>query len=120
MERLPPPPSAARGDDVEVLHGERIPDPYRWLERDGAETRTWTDSQNARTHAALATPERARLAARLRELLGVGLLGVPRPVGDRVFYERRAPGQRQGVLLVRAEARESALIDPNELDPDGL
>src|SRR5713226_7091268 len=120
MERLPPPPLAARGEDVEVLHGERVEDPYRWLERDGAETRTWTDSQNARTHAALATPERTRLAARLRELLGIGLLGVPRPAGDRVFYERRAPGERQSVLLVRAEARERALVDPNGLDPNGL
>jgi len=121
MERLAPPPIAARGDEVDVLHGERIADPYRWLERDGRATREWTDAQNARTRTALDTvAERAQLAARLRELLGVGLLGVPRPVGDRVFYERRAPGQRQSVLLVRANGRERALVDPNGLDPDGL
>src|SRR5258706_1423284 len=121
MGRLPPPPPAARGDDVDVWHGERIADPYRWLERDSAETRGWTDAQNARTRAVLDTaPERAHLGARLRELLGVGLLGVPRPAGEYVFYERRAPGERQSVLLVRADARERALVDPNTLDPDGL
>jgi prolyl oligopeptidase len=121
MERLPPPPPAARGDDVDIWHGERIADPYRWLERDSSETRAWTDAQNARTRAALdAAPERARLAARLRELLGVGLLGVPRPAGDRIFYERRAPGERQSALRVRADAHERALVDPNALDPDGL
>src|SRR5437879_11663709 len=121
MGRLPAPPPAARGDESDVLHGETIPDPYRWLERDGPATRAWTESQNARTRAALdAVPERARFAARLRELLGVGLLGVPRPVGDRIFFERRARGARQMVLFVREGGRTRALIDPNDLDPDGL
>src|SRR5258708_39476758 len=74
MGRLPAPPPAPRGDEAETLHGERIADPYRWLERDGAETGAWTEAQNARTRTALdAVPERARFAARLRELLGVGL-----------------------------------------------
>ena len=121
MERLPPPPPAARGDDADRWHGDLVADPYRWLERDSAATRAWTDAQNARTRAALdAVPERARLAARLRELLGIGLLGAPRPAGDRVFYERRAPGERQSVLLVRADSRERVVVDPNALDPDGL
>src|SRR6266851_10091079 len=102
MGRLPAPPVASRGDDVDTLHGERIADPYRWLERDSPETRAWTDLQNARTRGALdAVPARADLAERLRALLAIGLLGVPRPAGARVFVTRRAPGQRQSVLLVR-------------------
>src|SRR6476661_7097182 len=102
MGRLPPAPPAQRGAETEDFHGERIADPYRWLERDGAEARAWTDAQNSRTRAALdAVPERAYFAARLRDLLGVGLLGVPQPVGDRVFYERRSAGARQMVLFVR-------------------
>src|SRR5438876_6011115 len=121
MERLAPPPIAARGEDVDVWHGERIADPYRWLERDSPATRSWTDAQNARTRAALdALPERAPFAARLPELLGVGLLGVPRPVGVRVFYALRAPGQQQQVLHVREAGRTRALVDPNGLDPAAL
>src|SRR2546428_2642778 len=117
MRRLPAPPLTERDDDVELLHGERIADPYRWLERDSPATRSWTDAQNARTRAALdALPERARFAARLRDLLGVGLLVVPRPVGDRVFYALRAPGQQQQVLHVREVGRTRALVDPNGLD----
>src|SRR2546430_3977416 len=121
MERLAPPPLAARGDDVDVWHGERIADPYRWLERDSPETRLWTDAQNSRTRAALdAVPERARFAARLRELLGVGLLGVPRPAGDRTFFDRRSAGQRQSALYVQQGGRDRIVVDPNALDAGGL
>lgn len=121
MRRLPRPPDAKRGDDIDVLHGERIADPYRWLESDGAATREWTQAQNHRTRGALdALPERARFAARLRELVGIGLLGVPHPAGDRVFFERRSLGQPQSVLFVRERGATRALIDPNRLDPDGL
>src|SRR5258706_6262882 len=98
MGSLPAAPPAPRGDEAEIVHGERIADPYRWLERDGDATRAWTEAQNTRTRAALdALPDRPRFAARLRELLGVGLLGVPQPVGDRVFFERRSAGARQMV-----------------------
>jgi len=121
MEKLPPAPPAARGNEADVLHGERIADPYRWLERDGVETRAWTAAQNARTGAALeAVRDRAYFHGRLQALLGVGLLGTPRPVGARIFYERRSPGVRQMVLYVRADGRERALIDPNASDPEGL
>src|SRR4029077_963672 len=121
MGRLPPAPRAHRGDEAEIFYGERIADPYRWLERDGADGRAWTEAQNARTRTALdAVPERAAFAARLRELLGVGLLGVPRPAGERVFFDRRSGGARQAILYVREAGRERALIDPNAFDPDGL
>ena len=121
MEQLPAPPAAVRGDEAEVLHGDLIPDPYRWLERDDDRTRVWTDAQNVRTAAALdAVAVRSSFRERLRELLGVGLLGVPRPVGDRVFFERRASGARQMVLYVRENGRERAVVDPNALDPEGL
>ena len=121
METLPPAALAVRCDESEVLHGERIADPYRWLEHDGVDTRTWTAAQNTRTRGVLdAVPDRAHFEARLRSLLEVGLLGVPRPVGDRVFYERRSPGERQIVLHVREAGRERAIVDPNTLDAAGL
>lgn len=121
MGKLPPPPPAQRGEESEVLHGDRVLDPYRWLERDGDDTRTWTEAQNARTRVALSDlPGRAHFEQRLRTLLGVGLLGTPRPVGDRVFYERRSPGVRQAVLYVREDGAERPVIDPNTLDPDAL
>jgi prolyl oligopeptidase len=121
MGRLPPPPAAQRGPEIEVFHGDRVADPYRWLEQDGAATREWTAAQNSRTRWALdAVPERARFTERLSSFLGVGILGVPRPVGERVFFERRSAGDRQTVLFVRVAGVDRALVDPNQLDPDGL
>ena len=109
---------------ADTLHGERIEDPYRWLEdADSPRVRTWTDAQNARTRAVLdAVPQRACFAERLRELLAVGLLETPRPVAGRLFHVRRAGAQKQSVLYVRdgLDGADRPLIDPNALDADGL
>ena len=121
---VPPPPSTPREEVVDEYFGERVADPYRWLE-DAASPRVgeWTGAQNARTRAVLdALPHRAAFGARFRELLSVGLLGTPRPVAGRIFHLRRAGAQAQAVLYVRdaAEGADRPLVDPNELDRAGL
>jgi prolyl oligopeptidase len=122
--RLAPPPATPRENAVDAWHGERVIDPYRWLEDDSSErVRAWTDAQNARTKAALdALPQRAHFARRLRELLAVGLLGVPRPVAGKIFHTRRSGEQKQIALYVRESltGADRALVDPNALDRDGL
>ena len=122
MIRVPPPPPAERGAAADIVHGERIADPYRWLEDDGAaRTAAWTDAQNARTRAVLdRLPGRAAFAERLGALLSVGLLGVPQPAGDAVFFDRRSGAQRQSALYVRDRSGERAIVDPNTLDDAGL
>ena len=122
--QVPPPPATPRGDVVDTYFGERITDPYRWLE-DPASPRVaeWTEAQNARTRAILeALPERTAIAQRLRDLLAVGLLATPRPVAGRIFHIRREGAQAQGVLYVRdgVAGQDRALVDPNELDRSGL
>src|SRR5438309_3928504 len=121
---IPPPPATPRNDVVDIVHGERITDPYRWLEDDRSDrVKDWTDRQNARTRAALdRLPERRFLAARLRELLAVGLLSTPRPISGRIFHTRREGEQKQSVLYVRdsISSPDRALVDPNALDMAGL
>lgn len=121
---VPPPPPTPRDDIVDEYFGERVADPYRWLE-DPASPRVaeWTAAQNARTRAILdGLPDRAGLASRLRELLSVGSLGTPRPVAGRIFHLRREGAQAQAVLHVREgfAGADRPLVDPNELDRDGL
>ena len=121
---LPPPPLTPREDVADLWHGERVVDPYRWLEDSESErTRAWTDIQNRRTRAVLdALPQRRHFAQRLRELLAVGLLDTPRPIGGRIFHTRRSGSQRQATLYVRdaVQGPDRALVDPNALDAAGL
>ena len=116
-------PQSRQDDVVEVLHGERIADPYRWLEDGGtADTQAWTAAQNARTTSYLsAVRVRPALRARLEELLAIGSLGAPVPAGGRYFYQYRDGRQNQPILFVRegVEGEDRPLIDPNGLNPDG-
>src|SRR3954447_3935094 len=123
MSSRPSYPPTSRGDEVEILHGESIPDPYRWLEQgDDPRTQAWTADQNALTESLLtAVPGRARLRARLDELLSIGALSTPEPVAGRYFYQRRDGRQNQPVLYVREgrDGEDRSLVDPNRLDAQG-
>ena len=116
-------PPSRIADTVDVLHGETIRDPYRWLEDgDSAEVREWTDRQNRLTERYLgAVPGREHLRRRLGELLAIGALGVPSPVRGRYFYLRRDGRQNHPVLYVRdgLAGPDRVVIDPNLLDEAG-
>jgi prolyl oligopeptidase len=110
-------------DAVEVLHGETISDPYRWLE-DGEDpdTRAWTERQNALTEDWLARlPGREAIRQRLDELLAIGAISVPAPARGRYFYQRRDGRQNQPVLYVRdgVDGEDRPVVDPNALDLAG-
>jgi prolyl oligopeptidase len=108
---------------TEVIHGETIPDPYRWLEDgESQETRLWTERQNEFTRAYLdALPAREPIRARLEQLLGIGVLGVPTPASGHYFYLRREGKQNQPVLYWRQgpAGQDRVAVDPNALNPAG-
>jgi prolyl oligopeptidase len=134
-------PPARRTDVVEDLFGHRVADPYRWLEdADSAETRQWLAAEEELWAAYRADlPGRDAFAARVRELLQVGYVGLPAWRGTSRFYTRRDPGQEHGVLYVAEEVSERAartagipesaaeaapggervLVDPVAIDPSG-
>jgi prolyl oligopeptidase len=116
-------PAARREDVADVLHGERVADPYRWLEDGGRpETREWTAAQNALTEAYLAgVAGRPRIRERLETLLAIGSLSVPSPARGRYFYQYRGGRQNQPVLYMRdgVAGPDRVLLDPNLLDADG-
>jgi prolyl oligopeptidase len=108
---------------VDLIHGERIPDPYRWLE-DGetVETLAWTEAQNAATRNYLdAVPARPAIQRRLEQLLSIGAVSAPTPARGRYFYQRRDGTQNQPVLYVRdgVDGPDRVLLDPNQLDAAG-
>ncbi len=116
-------PAAPRGDAADLIHGTRVPDPYRWLEEEKSPaTRAWVDAEDQLARRFLAAlPDREAIAKRLEELLYVEqVVGLPVKRGERVFYQRRAPSQEKAVLYVRDGAGpERVLLDPNGWSKDG-
>ncbi len=107
---------AAGGAVVEVLHGHRVEDPYRWLEDSGSdEVAEWSRRQDHLARQYLdGLPDRAELRRQLEAFGSPGFVGVPLVRGDRAFYLRRRPGEERMALAVReADGSEYALVDPN-------
>ncbi len=108
---------------VDELFGERLEDPYRWLEDgDAKEVRAWTDAENARTRRVLDGPRRDAIRARLDELLSIGYVsGAAVRTGQagvrRYFHYRRDGKMNQAVLFVREgrEGKDRALVDPAQV-----
>src|ERR1700689_1475407 len=93
---------ARSGDVVESLHGEAVPDPYRWLERAAdPETAAWVSKQNKGTQAWLGGgPARAQIPSQLGEQWNYARFGVPFERGGRWFQTRNSGLQAQPVLYV--------------------
>jgi prolyl oligopeptidase len=116
-------PKTAIVDVVETSFGERVADPYRWLEADvrtDTKVRDWVTAQNRVTGAYLAKlPGRDIFEKRLRELFAFERMGVPQKAGSRYFYSRNSGLQNQSTLWVRDGANERLLLDPNLWAKDG-
>jgi len=124
MERPPDPHvPAVRDDTVDVLHGERVPDPYRWLEDAGSQrTVTWSAAQDDLLAAWFAAnprreARRQHFASRIAALMP-GFVGLPAAFGRRMFSERREPDQDHPVLLVDDGDGSRVLVDPCAMSPD--
>jgi prolyl oligopeptidase len=116
-------PAARRGPQVDDYFGEKVADPYRWMEDiDSPETAAWVAAERACTQAAFAgMPERAAIRGRLRELWNFPRFGLPQRAGGRLFYTSNDGLQNQSVVRVvdRAGAPPRVLIDPNLLSAEG-
>ncbi len=105
---------------VDTLFGQRVSDPYRWLEDEkSAEVQAWMAAQDSQARAFLdGLAGRAVLQKQLEELYYVGSVGTPVVRGARLFYEKRAPSQEKAVLCWRdgENGAEHVLLDPNGWD----
>lgn len=118
-------PDSARGPIVEEQFGEKIADPYRWLENDvrtDPAVADWVKRQNAVTQDYLGKlPERPWFARRIRELLDYERFGLPVKAGKAYFYTRNSGLQNQSQLFVRSGLNGAGrlLLDPNTWARDG-
>lgn len=118
------PPKTRAENVVEVIHGQRVEDPFRWLENwKSEEVRQWLDEQIAYTRSSLDQIQgRDLIGNRLKEFLSIGHIGAPRVRNHRYFYEKREGEQNQPILYMRQglAGKEKILIDPNALNIEGL
>ena len=118
-------PETRKGDVAETRFGERIADPYRWLENDvrsDAEVAGWVKMQDSQARAYLSTlPQRAWFGARIKALTDYERFGLPVKAGKRYFYTRNSGLQNQSQLFVRdgLDGKPRLLLDPNTWAKDG-
>ncbi len=117
-------PFTPRKTVTETIHGRKIRDPYRWLEKSNdVRVKRWVARQNQFTVEVLkkhGTPNRfQKELARYFDIPGVGM---PFPVKGRYFWAERKPHEDQmGVYVkmgLRGQPRE--LVNPNKLSKRGL
>ena len=110
-------------EQVDDYYGQRIADPYRWLEDvDAADTKAWVEAQNRVTFGFLERiPERAGLRERLTKLWNFERYGAPFRKGGRYFFFKNDGLQNQAVLYQQASlsGAPAVLLDPNTLSSDG-
>lgn len=115
-------PETRRADHVDEYHGEKVADPYRWMEDlDSEALAAWVRAQNELAQPRLeAIPAREAIVARLKTLWDYERYGVPEKVGGRYFYERNDGLQDQDVLYMTEslEAEPAVVIDPNAFSED--
>jgi prolyl oligopeptidase len=116
-------PTTKKVDQVDTYHGEKIVDPYRWLEDDNsAETKVWVTAQNAVSSKYLqALPNRDKIKASYTALYNFEKFGLPTKEGGRYFWTRNDGLQQQAVLYVAdsLQGEPRILIDPNTMSKDG-
>lgn len=99
-----------------------VADPYRWLEDpQDPRTRQWSAAQDELfAQVSAGWPDRAPIAARLRDLMGAGYHGPPAWRGERYFFGRRDPDEEHGrILVVDPGEQARVLLDPMAMDPTG-
>ena len=111
-------PETRRDSLVETLFGEKIADPYRWLENDvrqDKEVADWVARENEVTQGYLATlPERGWFAERLRSLLNYERFGLP---GPGTIWSTLVDPRPVGLGAPRTFGPSGANVGEARLDP---
>ncbi len=118
-------PETTRVDQIDTYFGNKVADPYRWLEdnvRSSDEVKAWVDAQNKVTFQHInQLPFRSEIEDRLTQLWDYEKYGTPFKQGDKYFYFKNDGLQNQSVLyqMPTLDAEPTVLIDPNQWAADG-
>lgn len=116
-------PKAKKVDHVDTYFGNKVSDPYRWLEDDNsAETKAWVEDENKITFGYLEQiPFRAQMKNRLEQIYNYPRYGAPFRTRDTYFFSKNDGLQNQSVMYMQKglNGTPEVVIDPNKLSADG-
>ena len=116
-------PTTKKVEVVDNYFGNKVPDPYRWLEDEQSpETRSWVEAQNALTFSYLdKIPYREKLKERLTQLYNYPRISAPFRRGDTYFFTKNDGLQNQNVYYIQkgVNGKAEEFMDPNKFSADG-
>ncbi|MFN2100314.1 prolyl oligopeptidase family serine peptidase [Altererythrobacter sp. MF3-039] len=110
---------------VETIFGEKVADPFRWLEQDvrrSPEVAAWVQRQNAHSARVLAEiPQIDWFKRKIASLIDYERFGAPIRAGNRYFFSRNSGTLDHAQLFVQEglDGERELLIDPNIWSQDG-
>ncbi len=116
-------PATRKVDTVDTYFGNKIADPYRWLEDDkSTETGEWVKAENAVTYDYLSKiPFRDKIKERLTKIWNFEKRSAPFKKKNYYFFYKNDGIQNQSVLYVQSglSGTPKVILDPNTLAADG-
>ena len=118
-------PDTNKIDKTHTYHGEKVPDPYFWLEDDRSkETEAWVKAENAVTDGYLEKIAfRPALKQRIKELMNYERVSAPSKHGDYQYFFKNDGLQNHSVLyrgpVSKPDAEPEVFLDPNTFSQDG-
>lgn len=116
-------PTARKTDTVDTYFGNKVPDPYRWMEDDkSAETKDWVVAENKVTFGYLdKIPYRAKFQAAIEKVFNYPKYSAPFRKGEWYYFYKNDGLQNQSVLYRQKglDGKVEEVIDPNKFSKEG-
>ncbi|GHF89413.1 prolyl oligopeptidase family serine peptidase [Thalassotalea marina] len=115
-------PTTDKGQVIDIYFGQKVEDPYRWLEDDRSkETGDWVKRQNEVTFDYLSKiPYRDKLKKRLEEMWNYEKISSPFKRGNYSYFYRNDGLQNQSVVYRQDKnGKVEEFLDPNKFSKDG-
>lgn len=116
-------PTAPKKDHFDEYFGERVADPYHWMETEKTpELTKWIEAENRATRDYFSKiPNRDQIRDEIQARINYPKFSLPAKKNGRYFFSKNSGLQNQSVFYtVRSFSEEpKVLLDPNKLSKDG-
>lgn len=116
-------PESKKIDSVFEYAGNKVADPFNWLEGDGTDDVTsWIEAQNNFTNSYLdSIPYKSKIFDRIKEIWDYPKYSSPFKKGDYYYFFKNNGLQNQSVVYFQTglDGEPKVFLDPNKLSDDG-